>query len=124
MEISNVWFWVLVLINILGFFIYRFASIANGTKKEIDKTIGLCGLLFSYLIMLFRFGWISLLFLLLVVPLLVVPFLIIIINHLEDKLFPERIKLRKLHGLTREQYGNIGEDAQEKIDNFRKKYEK
>lgn len=106
-EINNVWWWIPVVVNILGFFVYKFASIAEGSMKEIGKAIGLLLVIISYSIMVFRFGLISFLILLVIIPIAVTPFLILIIDYLEDRYFPERIKRRKLMHMSREKYQNL-----------------
>lgn len=101
------WFWILILINVIGFFVYKFSSIADGAMKEPDKAIGLILVLFSYVAVFFRFGIISFLFLLVIIPIVVAPILILTINTLEDRFFPERIKRRNLLRMSREKYQKL-----------------
>ena len=107
MEINNIWWWTLIIANILFFFVYEFASMADGLKKELTKAVGLTGALISYILMLYFFGWKSLLFLIIIIPLTVSPFLIFILNRLEDYFFPERIRFRDKMRISRTEYRKI-----------------
>jgi len=88
---------------------------ADGSMREIDKAIGLTGILISYILMFYFFGLISFVLLILVVPWIASPFLILILNRLEDHIFPERVALRKSMNLNREQYLDIRENGEKML---------
>lgn len=124
MNINNVWWWILVLVNASGFFVYKFALISRGLKKEIVKSVGLICVGISYLTILLIFGWGSFLLVLVLVPLITTPIMILLMGSIEDKLYPERIKLREKYHLTPEQYSKTGENTERKINDFMNRHVK
>ena len=56
MKMNNIAWWLIVLLNFIGYFIYSFGQISRGNSKELVKFVGGVLFILSFGLMLFLFG--------------------------------------------------------------------
>lgn len=128
MHLNNLGWWLIILLNFVGYFILSFGSISNGTLKEAEKAIGMLITTLSFILMLIFFGFVSSIALMLILWIVITPIVMVLITQLEKKLFPYRIKVREKYArklnVTEEEVGRINQMNDTEFDEeMHKKYE-
>lgn len=94
MFIENIYWWLIISINLLGYFIFRFGIISRGAKKDYVEFLGGVLLATSFVSMFFVFGIkatgiLVLIFWLMITPIIeiTIPIIGITIEKIYDRLF-------------------------------------
>ena len=124
---NSVTWWLIALLNLIGYFIYSFGQISRGASKELIKFTG--GVLFicSFGLMVFLFGGKYLFGLIGLSFVVTAPTVGILIAKIEKKLFPYRIKIRKAYAkklnVTEEEVERVSQMNNDEFQSeMRKKY--
>lgn len=126
-HVNSIGWWLIILLNFIGFFILNFGTISNGARKEITKAVGAFITTASFILMLIFFGWINTIILLLILWIIVTPMVMALLKLMEKKLYPEHVSQRKKYA----EMLNVSEDEVERVsqmddkefqEEMRKKY--
>lgn len=101
----NIAWWSFVLLNFIGYFIFRWSYITEGAiGKETPRALGTFLLIISLILMFIFQGWKQAVLLLLVSWIIFTPLIMFLMNRVEKKLYPDREefdrKMAEKYGVT------------------------
>lgn len=95
MPFSNIGWWLIILLNFIGYFVIRFAKISDGALKEVVEIVGMILTIASFVLMLIFFGFIQMVLLLFILWIIVTPLVMFVLSKIENKLYPHRREMEK-----------------------------
>lgn len=96
MNFDQLGWWLILLLNLFGFYILRFSYITHGACPHVSRRLGLILLTISFVVMFIFYGFINMIALFIILWIVVTPVVMILINLTERKLYPYTLgKLRQ-----------------------------
>jgi len=92
MYINDLGWWLIALLNFLGYFIYSFGSISNGAAREMIKFIGAILFVLSFILMFAFFGLGSGIGLIVLAFIIVAPITGLLMATIEKRLYGHYMK--------------------------------
>lgn len=84
MNIYDPKWWLIILLNLFGFFVLRYSYISKKISPEIVKALGTIITTTSFILMLTLFGFINVIVLFLIMWILITPIVVILITLIES----------------------------------------